>query len=84
MLKRDLSGSDYKNRLSAVFARLIHSTFIEPLQSSKKINSPGAISSSSSDSDFESSVEVFFCSVGMKEIIAATSSGYLSLDLRAI
>ena len=47
----------------------MYSPAIDPLQSSKKMNSPGAISSSSSSSA---------CSpmAGMNEIKAATSLGY--------
>lgn len=79
MLKSDFSGRLERKSLSDSIAKFILVPLIDPDLSTRKINSPGASYSSSSESVFftSSSVKSFFVE-GIKLIIAATSSGYFS------
>ena len=73
MLNLLFSGRLYRNRSSAFFAKSIL-VFIEPDLSSKKMKSPGAISSSSSSEEYLDSSAVGGVSVGIKDRFKATSS----------
>lgn len=84
MLKYEFSGKLAKKSFKASIASDIHGPLIEPDLSTKKINSPAAIYSSSSESVFFTSSVASGYELGMKLIIAATSSGYFSLSLNRI